>query len=326
MRVLVTGANGFLGQHIVNALLSHHFEVNVIVRNNASIYFDQTLVNVFIGSFTDPLDLEKAMFSCDSILHCASTTSIFHTDYFDFHRVNVAASQKLLSLVEMLKFKSVVYISTSNTVGNGTQSEMADESRPISYPFIDSFYARSKAEAENLFINFAQNNPSVHVIVLNPCFMVGDLDPKPSSGRLVLMGLKNVIFVPPGGKNFVSVYYVADIAVKAITNGKSGERYLVAGENLSFTEFYKKLATIGQFFQLRIVIPAFVFKILGYFGDLMTLLNFKVEFTSRNINQLLIQEYYSPNKTIREFKLNPYSLSEAISKSFLWFVSKKRRF
>ncbi len=153
--------------------------------------------------------------------------------------------------------------------------------------------------------------------------MIGSLDIKPSSGRLVLMGMKRILLLPSGGKNFVSVNYVADIAVLALTQGQTGEKYLLGDQNMNFKLFFKKLADLGGYFQIRIVLPNLLLKILGFLGDILCLLNIQVEYTSVNIQQLLTQEYYSGKKAQNEFKKRPNSLSKSMVEAIDWFAARK---
>lgn len=320
MRVLVTGANGFLGHHIVFTLLQRNMEVNILVRSTEKIFFDLTRVKVFQGSFTIQSELEQAAMGCEAVIHAASSTSILDP-YDRMYKTNVDSCKILLKVVSKFSISRIVYVSTSNTIGNGSANLPSNETIPISYPFTDSFYARTKLEAENCFVDFAKNSDA-HLVIINPTFMIGDFDIKPSSGRLVLNGLKKWVFCPSGGKNFVSVKSVADACVKALEKGISGGRYLISDRNMSFEEFFKMEAALGGYSQIRIRIPDFFMKVLGEIGDILSRFFSHIEFTSRNLNQLRIQEYYFSQKA-SELEYESYPIEEALKDSIAWFKSKK---
>ena len=89
--------------------------------------------------------------------------------------------------MKFMNINTIVYVSSANTIGYGTKEQLADESFPIRFPFTDSFYAQSKSASEQLFIE-ASRKPNRHIIIVNPTFMIGAFDPKPSSGKLMIMG------------------------------------------------------------------------------------------------------------------------------------------
>src|SRR5690606_40380940 len=126
--------------------------------------------------------------------------------------------------------------STANTIGYGID-ETPGSLPPMRWPFTRSLYARSKAAAEAYLLR-QQDRIAIHII--NPTFMIGPHDSKPSSGRIILQAMqRRIVFYPPGGKNFVAVKNVARSIEKSIRLGKNGQRYLLAGENMSYLQFFR---------------------------------------------------------------------------------------
>ncbi len=238
MKILVTGANGLLGHHVVMQLQQMHNDIRIILRGSRDLYFDKTGIGIIQGTFTDYISLKNAADGCEAIIHIAAVTATDLLHYQDYYKINVEGSANIIKVAEELKINRIVFVSTANTVGYGNSEKLADETSGIEYPFSKSFYARSKAEAEKIFIE-ASRMPGRHVIIINPTFIIGAYDTKPSSGKLILLGYKKrFMFVPKGGKNFVAVSDVASAICNALTLGKNGERYLAAGVNLSFKVFY----------------------------------------------------------------------------------------
>lgn len=321
MRVLVTGANGLLGHHVVFQLLEDGYDVSVILRNSRNIHFDMNRVRVCDGSFTDYDKLKAFASDCDAIIHVAAVTSTDLLHYDEYKEINVDASATVIQIANELNINRIVYVSTANTIGYGSKKACADEQCDICYPFTHSFYAKSKAEAEKLFQD-ASLLPDRHVIIINPTFMIGGYDIKPSSGKLLLMGYKKrFLVIPRGGKNFVSVRSVAKAVANALTMGKNGERYLASGENMSFRRFYKLQREVGGYRQFIFVIPDFVVKVVGYFGDFMRAGGIQTDVCSMNIRQLLIRENYCNHKAKNELDLPPTRLADAIRESIEWFKS-----
>lgn len=324
MKVLVTGANGLLGHHVVFQLLEMKYEVNIIVRSTQKIFFDLRRVNVTEGNFANNETLRMAAKDCDAIIHIAAVTATDLLHYEDYRKVNVEASAQIITVANELKINRLVFVSSANTIGYGTENQLANESSAIQFPFSESFYAKSKAEAEQLFVE-ASLLPHRHVIIINPSFLIGAYDTKPSSGKLMLMGYKKpLMFTPGGGKNFVAADAVARAICNALFQGKNGERYLASGENMSFRKFYALQKEIAGYRQFIIQIPDFLLVLIGKTGDIFRRFGIKTEISSMNLRQLIIREYYSNQKAKDGLSLPSTDLKASISKALDWFTEQKR--
>jgi len=317
MKILVTGANGLLGHHVVMELINRGHEIRIIVRSTQKIDFELSRVEVVTGNFTDKETIYQAAKNCDAIIHIAATTDTDLLNYREYQLINVDATKQLIDVATALSIRNMVFVSTANTIGYGNKKNPADERSPIQQPFIKSDYAKSKLEAEMLFADYAKNN---HAIIINPTFMLGSYDTKPNSGKLVIMGYKKrFLFLPDGGKNFIHVKDVAVACCNALTMGKSGERYLAAGVNLSFKKYFKKQRRVGEYKQIIVIVPAFFLKMIAFLGDMLRFFNIKASFCSRNINQLLIREYYTNVKARNDLLLPETPLESAIKDALNWF-------
>jgi len=323
MNVLVTGANGLLGHHVVMELLKNKHSVQIIVRSRNHIFFDLQHVSVFEGDFTDDKTLVQAAAGCEAIIHIAAVTATNLLTLDDYRKINVEGVSQVIKASEELDIRTIVYISSANTIGYGTKQYPADEHAVIQYPFSKSFYAQSKAESEQLMLE-ASKKPDQHIIIINPTFMLGPYDTKPGSGKLLLMGYKRkLMLLPGGGKNFVDVHNVAVVVCNSLTQGRNGERYLASGINLSFKEYYTIQKEVGHYNQKIFVLPDFVWLILGKAGDMLRMLGIKTDLGSINLRQLLLQEYYSNQKAKNELNLPDTELKVTIKEAINWFIHQK---
>lgn len=323
MKVLVTGANGLLGHNVVFELLKRHHQVRIIVRTIQNIYFDLTAVEVFIGNFTDDKTLEKAAADCDAIIHIAAVTATNLIHYEDYSQINVIGARKVVNIANKLNINKIVFVSSANTIGFGTEQLPSDECYKMEFPFTESFYAQSKMEAEQIFIT-ASKTANQHIVIVNPTFLIGAYDTKPSSGKLMIMGYRRrLMFVPKGGKNFVAVKNVADVICNALTQGRNGERYLASGVNLSFKEYYKLQKQVGNYQQYLIEIPDFLLIMIGKLGDILRKFRIRTELCSMNLQQLMIREYYNNQKSKTELKLEETDLKIAVKEAIDWFKNHK---
>ena len=323
MNVLVTGANGLLGHHVVIELLKHHHAVQIIVRSHQNIYFDSNLVKVFKGNFTDYDSLKQAARGCDAIIHIAAVTdtNLLHVD--DYRSINVAGVALVIKVANELEISNIVYISTANTIGFGNEQQHADERFPIQYPFSESFYAQSKLESEQLIME-ASKMPNQHYVIINPAFILGAYDTKPGSGKLMIMGYKRrVMFTPKGGKNFVAARDVAIAVHNALTLGRNGERYLASGINLSFYDYYTLQKQEGHYSQYIFDLPDFMLISMGRVGDLLRKLGIKTALCTMNLRQLMVYEYYCNDKAKTELNLPETEIRVAIKEAIDWFKEHK---
>jgi len=323
MKVLVTGANGLLGHNVVFELLKQQYSVRILVRSTKNIHFDLEKIEVFEGNFTDYKTLKQAASRCGAIIHIAAVTATNLLHYEDYRKINVDGSALLIKVANELNINRLVYVSTANTIGFGTERKLADESFNIEFPFSESFYAQSKVASEQLFIE-ASDKPNKHIVIINPTFMIGAFDTKPSSGKLILMGYKKrLMFAPKGGKNFVAVEAVAVSICNALVGGQNGERYLASGINLSFKEFYSLQMQVENYSQHIFELPSFILILTGKVGDLIRFLGIKTELCSMNLKQLMIREYYSNTKAKSELTLPETNIKIAIKEAIDWFKDHK---
>jgi len=319
MNVLVTGANGLLGHHVVMELLKNQHAVHCIVRSRQHIHFDATRVTLFDGNFTEYQSLYHAAQGCEAIIHIAAVTQtdLLHPD--DYNTVNVDGVAQVLKVASDLNIHRIVYISSSNTIGFGSEQQPADECFTIEYPFTDSFYAQSKVKAEQI-MREASTRANQHCIIINPTFILGDYDSKPSSGKLLIMGYKRkIMLIPGGGKNFVSVRSVAIAVCNALILGQNGERYLASGVNMSFREYYTLLQQVGGYRQLLIELPDVVLNVIGKVGDAVRRFGIRTDLCTMNLRQLMIREYYSNTKASTTLKLPQTDVKITVKQAIDWF-------
>ena len=319
MNVLVTGANGLLGHHVVMELLKKQHAVHSIVRSRQHIHFDASRVTLFEGNFTEYQSLYRAAQGCEAIIHIAAVTQtdLLHPE--EYNTVNVDGVAQVLKVASDLNIHRIVYISSSNTIGFGSEQQPADECFTIEYPFTDSFYAQSKVKAEQI-MREASTRANQHCIIINPTFMLGDYDSKPSSGKLLIMGYKRkIMLIPGGGKNFVSVRSVAVAVCNALILGQNGERYLASGVNMSFREYYTLLQQVGGYRQLLIELPDVVLNVIGKVGDAVRRFGIRTDLCTMNLRQLMIREYYSNTKASTTLKLPQTDVKITVKQAIDWF-------
>lgn len=320
-KVFVAGATGFLGTNLIIELLRQNYLVKGLDTNLKNYKGpDHEHLQLIQG---DALDLDAALLSdCDAVIHVIGETTP-NLSFANYHRINVEVAIAVLHAAIKNKVKRFVFVSSANTLGYKDDYSLGSEEKPIRAPHNTCPYALSKLEAEERLLQYSDK---IDIVIANPTFMIGSYDFKPTSGRIILNGLhRNIIFHPPGGKNFVHVGDVARGLVNCFELGKNGEKYLLAGENLSFSDFYLKLIAYLEKKPLLVKIPNWIMKILGWTGDLILRLGFRTGLSSLNMKIMSIENFYSNQKSISELKLRYHPIDQAIFDALKFFQSDEFR-
>ena len=322
-KILVTGASGLLGANTIQELLNNGYHIKALVRDkNKYVLADHENVELIEGSLADPVIMETVVKDCEFIIHTAAETSQNKIHYSDYYKTNVEFTGALYNTAIKNGVKRIIHVSTSNAYGFGNLKELGDENTPIKSPFTDSLYVQSKIAPQNLALTFSDK---LDVIIVNPTFLIGPFDQKPSSGRIILYGYgKKVIFYPPGGKNFVDTRDAAKAIVTSLLKGKNKEAYILASENLTYKQFFEKLNTNSLKKPLLIKIPSFLLMIIGVFGNLLKTLGINNEITLTNMKILCVKNYYSNLKIKNELNIEFNPIDNAITNTIDWFKSTGR--
>jgi dihydroflavonol-4-reductase len=321
MKVLLTGGNGFLAANIIRELVRRDMNIRAMVRPSSNLRsLDGVDCELVYGDITNPEDVLRAVKGCDIIIHAAANTSQNNTDYNDYVDVNVAGTENLLKASLRCDVQRFIFVSTASAFCPGSKSNPGNENRPACYPFTGSGYSLSKIHAQKMALDYS-GSTGLDIVVVNPAFMIGPFDAKPSSGKIILMNYgKRLIFVPPGGKSFIDVRDAAAGICNAIKMGRSGECYLLTNENLTFSEFYLKVQYVNRerHYQMKVLAP--VVKTLGLFGDLAGKVGLKTDLNRINSKILCIGNYFSAEKAVKELHLPQTPIGVAIADALKWFT------
>lgn len=320
MKVLVTGANGFLASHVISELLARGYQVRGMDRGNpGKMDHNSAGYERVIGELARPEDLAKAVKGCDAVVHVAANTSQLARDEKVRYLVNVEATRMLIEAAKNHSIRRFVFVSTANTMGYGSEAQPGNEELPIGNAFRRSGYARSKKQAEDIVLEEVKQG-HLDAVIVNPTFMIGPYDSKPSSGKILLMfHNRSHVFLTRGGKNFIHVRDAATGVCLALEKGRTGERYLLGNENLTYADFFKMASEAGGFAQKQVVIPCFLLIAAGAVADLLRLAGVRTELSAVNAKILCIRNYYGCEKAVSELGLPQTPVKNAVQEALDWF-------
>jgi dihydroflavonol-4-reductase len=325
MRVLVTGANGLLGSHIVRELLEREFPVRVLVRPESNLKpLEGLQVEYYYGRLTDPEDVVEAVRGCTYVIHSAARAVHSPSQLEAYREVNINSTGYIIDACKKEGVKRLIYVSTANCIGYGTLSNPGTEERPFVPWFKGSGYAYSKQLAQQMVLAGVHSG-TIDAVVVNPTFIIGSFPAASGTSKLLSYILfKKVGFYPPGGKNYVDAAAAAAGIINAMEKGRRGECYLIAGENHSYRDFFKMTAKMANHRVLIIPLAGFVVKLAGIAGSFMErILKKPVLLTYVNAKMLCLGNYYSPAKAIRELDMPLVPTDEALRKALPSFIRLK---
>jgi len=245
MKVLLTGATGFLGGEIARRLIAAGHDVRITVRKSSKLDGVKDLpLEKVEADILDKASMVRALEGRDALIHAAASVSSRVRDKDAIFRANVEGTRAVLEAAVEAKVSRVVYTSTIGTIGTTEDAGLHDERTVWDVERLDYGYVNAKKKAEELAFDFARRG--LPLVILNPGFILGPGDVYGSSTRVVSEWLHGRLSVYlEGGLSFCDVRDVAQAHVDALTKGTVGERYIVAGQNLRWSEFYTAAARLS---------------------------------------------------------------------------------
>jgi dihydroflavonol-4-reductase len=256
LKAFVTGATGFLGSHVARVLADQGADLRLLVRSTSNLKNLTGLkADTATGDLRDAASLEKAISGCDTVFHVAADYRLWVRDPNEMYRSNVGGTRSLLEAARKNGVRRVVYTSSVATIGFKSDGQPADEDSPVSLSDMIGHYKRSKFMAEQLAMEAGRSG--IQVVTVNPTTPVGEQDVKPTpTGRIVVDFLKRKFpaYVETG-LNLVDVRECAQGHVAALEKGRTGERYILGGEDLTLKQILDKLGQITGLPSPKIKLP-----------------------------------------------------------------------
>jgi len=325
MLAFVTGATGFLGSHVARALADQGADLRLLVRPTSDLRnLDGLHADRVIGDLRDPASIEKALSGCDVVFHVAADYRLWVRDPDEMYRSNVEGTRCLLEGVRKQGVRRVVYTSSVATMGftsGPRKGQVADEQSPVGIDDMIGHYKRSKFMAEQVALDAAKSG--VDVVVVNPTTPIGERDIKPTpTGRIVVDFLKRKFpaYVETG-LNLVDATECARGHIQALEKGRSGERYILGGENLTLKQILDRLAAITGLKSPTVKLPYVFAFATGVVDEMITgrLLGREPRATIDAVRMGRKMMFVTSAKAERELGWRTLPVDNALHRSVEWF-------
>lgn len=319
MKILITGATGFVGHQLALTLAKLGNDVNILVRNPNSVHVPvHKNIRVFTGDITDKQSITAAINECEQVYHAAGLVKIFDKDPSLFHKVNVEGTRNVLEKSYEIGVGKFVFTSSCSVIGPTlSESLNEDSSRNLSF---DNDYEMTKYLAENIVNEYAKKG--LFAVIVSPSKVFGPgIETHPVS---VNKSIKNFIkgnptFIPKPGSLMSNYCYIDDVVnghILAMANGTVGEKYILGGENISFVDLFQTIRTLSGTKARLIEAPEILIKswaMLQWMQYKMT--NKEPYVTEKGIRQIFCNKMFSSEKAIRQLGYQITPLREALEQT-----------
>jgi dihydroflavonol-4-reductase len=318
---LVTGGTGFIGAHIVRALLARGRAVRCLARNGSSrTNLDGLPIEIVAGDLRDRDSLRSAMAGVGTLYHCAADYRLWSRDRRELYATNVEGTRNILAAAAEASVERVVYTSSVACVGLEPDGKPATEQTPIHPGDLVGDYKKSKQEAELVARKAAYEG--LPVVIVNPSTPVGELDVKPTpTGQIIVDFLNGRIpaYVDTG-MNLVDVRDVAAGHLLAAEKGRPGERYILGNRNVTLKQLLDTLARISGGAAPRVRLPHWIpmtFAAIDTAASKITRRPPRVPLDSVRMSRHLM--YFDAGRAVRELGLPQTPVEQALERAVGWF-------
>jgi dihydroflavonol-4-reductase len=325
MRAAITGVSGLLGGNLAARLLADGHSVRATKRaSTKTAHLDAFAIEWATADLDDVGALTEAFRGVDVVFHCAAQVGVTKKATPALVRANVDGTRNVLAAVREAKAPRLVHCSSVVAVGLSENGAPSDETATWNFDAhgLADGYGITKRQSEELVHEAVRGG--LDAVVANPTFMFGPLDSRPSSGTLIIdIARGKLPGRTPGLNNFVDVRDVARGMISVATKGKTGERYILGGENVSYADISDVISDAAGVKRLTWNIPRALAAPAGWFGDVHEAFG-----GEPLINSVTVSFGYCPSfiftsaKAERELGYTHGPVATAVADAIAWFREK----
>jgi dihydroflavonol-4-reductase len=320
--ILVTGATGFLGYHVVKHLNARGIRPRVLERRDSTLQvLDRLDVERSAGYLEDEASLQAACTGIDTVLHLAFKVTVGGgaAEVAEMQRVNVQGTRALLRSASAAGVRRAVVTGSALAIGVNRQPAPLDESASWSEHAFDLPYAVLRREVELESIALA--TPQFAVLTVCPSFTFGPDDPTgaPANNLLAKLMAGKVPAKLAVGFGCLDVRDFAAGIMLAAERGRSGERYLLSGENITTDRLVQEVASITGVRGPRFTAPAFLVRTVVKGLELFGTVRGKPPAITNDVLQIIGRyAWYDTSKARRELGWTSRPLGETLADTVAW--------
>jgi dihydroflavonol-4-reductase len=317
----VTGGTGFVGAHVVRALLRRGRSVRCLVRSSSRLSnLEELPVEVVPGDVTDPASLSRAMAGARTVFHCAADYRLSARDPREIYAANVEGTRNVLAAASEIGAEKVIYTSSVGALGLTRDGRPGNEETPVEPRSLIGHYKKSKHRAERVAEEWAAKG--LPVVIVNPSTPVGEMDIKPTpTGQMIVdfMNRGMPAYVETG-LNLVDVRDVAEGHVLAAEKGRVGEKYILGNRDMTLKEIFDALSRLTGIPSPAVRLPHWVPLAAAAVDTLASRLTGRQpRVPLEGVRMSRHTMFFDAGKAIRELGLPQTLVEEALGRAVAWF-------
>ncbi len=319
--ILLTGATGFLGRHLVDEFLAQGHELRLLVRNAS----DRTLpwgnlVEVVSGDILDPLILAQAMEGVETVVHAAAVVSFARKKRNTLKQANVTGTARVVDACLATGVNKLLHISSISATGRAGKGEWVDESTKWQDNASHDLYGQTKRAAElEIHRGIAEG---LHAVMLNPGVILGPGDWTTGPPKIFQTIHKGLAFYNGAITGFVGVKDVAKAALMVLEKPISaGERFILVSENLAQKEMLSMIAHAIGAAPPRYKLPPALAPIVGIIAETWSELRGKEALITRGLMRAANNvTYFNGEKATKDLGLSYTPIQKVIEETAAVFL------
>ena len=340
--VLVTGASGFVGFHVVQTLLHEGLPVRALIRSTsrrqdlealwASAKRSECEATAtaaegsccVVGDIREAKSLQISADGCTALVHMAADYRLGARAPQELYQTNVVGTANVLQAAHRVGIRRVIYTSTVGTLGIPLDGSPGTEDTPVDLADMKGHYKRSKFLAEQMARRYAECY-GIELIILHPSTPVGERDWKPTpTGRIILDFLRRRMpaYIDTG-LNLVDVRDVAKGHVLALAKGRPGRSYILGNRNMTLREILRELADITGLPAPRVRLPYVIAYGIAVTDTLISryLLGREPRVSVEAVRMASRKMFFSSERAVRELGMPQSSVTTALARAVAWYVA-----
>jgi dihydroflavonol-4-reductase len=322
-KVAITGASGLLGGNLAALLCADGHTVVATRRAGTQVaHLADLPIEWRDADLGSPSALTQAFAGVDAVFHCAAAVGVSKDVTPALVSANVDGTRHVLEAVAAAKVPRLIHTSSTVAIGLSTNGQPVDENARWNF---DDFkladgYSITKRQSEELV-----RASAIDHVVVNPGYMFGARDARPSSGKMIVdIAKRRSPGWTPGKNNFAAVKDVARGLILAWQKGRRGERYIMGGHNLSYGDIFKLIAKVAGVAPPRFRVPYAVVVLIGRYGDFIESRGKDPLVNSVQARYAFTQRFqFTSDKAVRELGYSISPLEPAITEAIDWFRANK---
>lgn len=331
--VLVTGAGGFLGKRLTQILLDQGARVRAMVHSATKLesFEKHPDLEVVVGDIVEPESMRRITQGCKQVYHLAAVASDWASDSRVFYKVNFKGALNVLEAAHANGVQRCVVTSTMGVIGPPDPKSVhpVDEDH-IRWVNFFTEYASSKILAEERIQHMVREGADI--VIVNPTRIFGPGAYDRKNGLVILIDhyLHRPFAIVPGNRSVIGNYvYIDDVCqghILAMEKGKAGEKYILGGYDLNFSQILGQVKTLTQRNGRILRIPFGVIGVLAAFGWVKAKVFKKQPMaTFSYIRKIRYNWPVSIAKAQRELNYQPRTLDQALEATISWVKERRSK-